>query len=76
LLAAGPSAADIERYIQLFRRHRGVLVLLWHSERFDLVERLEGLVDRLAEQGFAFVTTADLVATARSQPDSIGDPRA
>jgi len=53
-----------------------VLVLLWHSERFDLVERLEGLVDRLAEQGFAFVTTADLVGPARSEPDSIVDPRA
>lgn len=70
-----PEPADIERYIQLFRRHRGVIVLLWHSERFDLAEHLERLVARLRELGFAFVTTADLMAPTPADAEGIPDPR-
>lgn len=71
-----PQPADIEAYIELFRRHRGVIVLLWHSERFDLVEHLERLVDRLRELDFTFVTTADLTPPAGARADGISDPRA
>lgn len=71
-----PEPADVERYIQLFRRHRGVLVLLWHSERFDLAEHLQRLVDRLRELDFTFVTTADLTAPPAADAESIPDPRA
>ena len=70
-----PEPADIERYVELFRRHRGVIVLLWHSERFDLAECLERLVDRLRELGFSFVTTVDLEVPAPVAPDSVSDPR-
>ena len=70
-----PEPADIEGYIELFRRHRGVIVLLWHGERFDLVEHLERLVDRLRELDFTFVTTADLNAPTQGDAESTPDPR-
>jgi len=70
-----PEPADVEGYLELFARHRGVLVLNWHSERFDLVAHLQRLVDRLRELGFAFITTADLAAPAAPTAGSIPDPR-
>jgi hypothetical protein len=70
-----PEPGDVERYLELFLRHRGVIVLLWHSERFDLVEHLERLVDRLRELQFTFVTTAELKVSPGSDAEGIADPR-
>jgi len=71
-----PTPADIDAYIEHFRRHRGLIVLLWHSERFDLVEHLERLVDRLRERDFTFVTTAALKAPVTRTARQVFDPRA
>jgi len=71
-----PTPSDIDAYIDHFDRHRGVIVLLWHGERFDLVEHFERLIDRLRQRGFAFVTTTDLGLPITHAPDSIFDPRA
>ena len=70
-----PDPGDIERYFELFRRHRGVIVLLWHGERFDLAEHLERLIDRLRQLAFTFITTADLAAPA-ADDEGTPDPRA
>ena len=70
-----PDPADIERYVELFRRHRGVIVLLWHGERFDLAEHLERLIDRLRHLEFTFITTDDLKAPPGND-ESTPDPRA
>lgn len=70
-----PAPADVERYIELFRRHRGVIVLLWHGERFDLAEHLERLVDRLRELGFSFITSGELKAPTPAG-ETVWDPRA
>jgi hypothetical protein len=71
-----PTPSDIDAYIDHFGRQRGVIVLLWHSERFDLVEHLERLIDRLRQRGFAFVTTAELSPPVTRAPDHVFDPRA
>jgi len=71
-----PSPSDIDAYVDHFDRQRGAIVLLWHGERFDLVEHLERLIDRLRRRGFAFVTTADLPLPVTTAPDRVFDPRA
>ncbi len=71
-----PERPDLENYLEMFRRHRGLLVLVWHSQRFDLVEHLERLVDKLLEMGFTFVTATALKPPPRPGPDSVADPRA
>ncbi|HUW83168.1 MAG TPA: hypothetical protein VMZ31_10265 [Phycisphaerae bacterium] len=71
-----PTLEDIDAYIEHFRRHHGVIVLLWHSHRFDLLEHLERLVDRLRGRDFTFVTAADLSLPITRAPDSVFDPRA
>lgn len=70
-----PGPADIERYIDLFVRHRGVLVLLWHTERFDLAGHLERIVDRLRERAFRFITTDDLTGPSPGHTAITNDPR-
>jgi hypothetical protein len=70
-----PGPADIDRYIDLFVRHRGVLVLLWHAERFDLAGHLERIVDRLRELAFRFITTDDLVPPIPGGVETVDDPR-
>lgn len=71
-----PMRSDIDAYIEHFGRQRGVIVLLWHGERFDLVEHLERLIDRLRQRGFAFVTTTDLSLPITRAPNRVFDPRA
>ena len=71
-----PTPKDIDVYIEHFRRHRGVIVLLWHSQCVDLLEHFERLVDRLRQRNFTFVTAVDLSLPITPAPDSVFDPRA
>ena len=72
-----PREEDIGAYLDLFAEHRGVLVLNWHTDRWELVSFLEALVEKLLGGGFSFITTADLRAEPAPEPtrDEIADPR-
>jgi len=55
-----PDPQDIEKYIRYFKTYGGVLVLLWHPDRIDLIGHFENLVKQLQDAGFEFTLPADL----------------
>ena len=72
-----PSDRDIGAYLDLFAQHNGLLVLNWHTDRWELVSFLEALVEELQQRGFTFITTADLrpQVPPESSRGEVTDPR-
>lgn len=72
-----PRDEDVGAYLDLFAEHNGLLVLNWHTDRWELVSFLEVLVEELRRRGFTFITTADLrlQLPPESSRGEVTDPR-